>query len=165
MSESQILATGGDLIGGGVRSTGSVIREMIREAQHEVHIMAYTMTMESVPIIRLLESRLEGGLKAVLVINKLATQDRRVVDMLQFMNKKYGNFTLCNFDDPDGWDLHAKVLVQDRKTALIGSANLSWRGMEKNIEIGVLIRDGSAWRLSSIIDEISAKMRMDVQAG
>ena len=67
---------------------------------------------------------------------------------------------LCDFNDPNGWDLHAKVLIQDRRTAVIGSANISWRGMEKNIEISVLIRDGSAWRLASIIDEISIKTKV-----
>ena len=44
MNESQTLATGGDLIGGGVRSTGSAIREMIREAQR-----AYAFRPNTIP--------------------------------------------------------------------------------------------------------------------
>ena len=160
MNESQILATGTSMIGDGVRGTGSAIRDLIEEAEDEIHILAYAMTEEAVPIIRLLESGLERGLKIVLVINKLDNQNRRVVAMLRSMNKKYGRFTLGNFNDPDGWDLHAKVMVQDRRAAVIGSANISWRGMEKNIEIGILVMDGSAWRLSSIIDNLAAGTRV-----
>ena len=160
MTESQILATGAGMIGGGIRGTGSAIRELIEEAESEIHILAYAMTEEAIPIIRLLESGLERGLGIALVINRLDGQDRRIAAMLRSMNRRHGGFTLGSFEDPGGWDLHAKVLVQDRRTAVIGSANISWRGMEKNIEIGVLVRDGSAWRLSSVIDDLAARTRV-----
>jgi cardiolipin synthase len=38
--------------------------------------------------------------------------------------------------------MHAKVLVVDRQTALVGSANLTGYGLERNLEAGVLIRGG-----------------------
>jgi phosphatidylserine/phosphatidylglycerophosphate/cardiolipin synthase-like enzyme len=38
--------------------------------------------------------------------------------------------------------MHAKVLVVDRKTALVGSANLTGYGLERNLEAGMLIRGG-----------------------
>ncbi|MFC8534744.1 DISARM system phospholipase D-like protein DrmC [Streptomyces sp. NPDC057249] len=37
--------------------------------------------------------------------------------------------------------LHAKVIAADRHTALLGSANLTGRGLERNIEIGVILND------------------------
>lgn len=37
----------------------------------------------------------------------------------------------------------AKILVVDRRSALIGSANLTGHGVERNLECGVLIRGGS----------------------
>ena len=160
MNESQILATKASMIGDGVRGTGSVIKDLIEEAEGEIHILAYAMTGEAMPIVRLLKSGLDRGLNIVLVINKLDRQDRQVAAMLHSMNRKYEHFTLGNFDDPAGWDLHAKVLIQDRRAAVIGSANISWRGMEKNIEIGILVRDGSAWRLSSIIDDLAVETRV-----
>ncbi len=36
--------------------------------------------------------------------------------------------------------MHAKVLVVDGSVALVGSANLTSRAMEQNLEIGVLVR-------------------------
>lgn len=38
--------------------------------------------------------------------------------------------------------MHAKILVVDRRAALIGSANLTGYGVERNLECGVLIRGG-----------------------
>lgn len=38
--------------------------------------------------------------------------------------------------------MHAKLLVVDRHTALVGSANLTDHGLERNLECGLLIRGG-----------------------
>lgn len=41
----------------------------------------------------------------------------------------------------DGAVLHAKLLVVDRRRALVGSANLTSRALTTNLEAGVLLRD------------------------
>jgi cardiolipin synthase len=43
---------------------------------------------------------------------------------------------------PRGAALHAKIIVVDEETALVGSANLTSRAMENNLECGILIRGG-----------------------
>ena len=43
---------------------------------------------------------------------------------------------------PPGAALHAKVIVVDDQVALVGSANLTSRAMESNLECGILIRGG-----------------------
>ncbi|MFB8032344.1 DISARM system phospholipase D-like protein DrmC [Streptomyces sp. NPDC056004] len=40
--------------------------------------------------------------------------------------------------------LHAKVTAADRHTALLGRANLTGRGLSRNVEIGVILRDSRA---------------------
>lgn len=47
---------------------------------------------------------------------------------------------------PAGAALHAKVIVVDGRDALVGSANLTGRAMDDNLECGVLIRGGAAPR-------------------
>ncbi len=39
--------------------------------------------------------------------------------------------------------MHAKVLVVDCRTALVGSANLTGHALERNLECGLLIRGGT----------------------
>lgn len=43
---------------------------------------------------------------------------------------------------PPGAALHAKIIVVDDQVALVGSANLTGRAMESNLECGILIRGG-----------------------
>jgi len=49
-----------------------------------------------------------------------------------------------------GAALHAKLLVVDRRRALIGSANLTYRALHDNLEAGVLISDRA---VASALDE------------
>jgi cardiolipin synthase len=41
-----------------------------------------------------------------------------------------------------GAALHAKIIVVDEKIALVGSANLTSRAMETNLECGILLHGG-----------------------
>ncbi len=38
--------------------------------------------------------------------------------------------------------MHAKVLIVDRRTALVGSANLTGPALERNLECGLLVSGG-----------------------
>ena len=157
MMDLTIVATGSDLVGGGVRGTEPAVRELIHKARDEIHVLAYTISSEGMRIVDLLESGLQRGVRVCLVVNKMDEKDQSVADSLRAMNKKYGHFVLGNFLDPRGRDLHAKVLVADREAAIVGSANMSWRGMSKNYEIGVLIKDKSCWKLATMIDGLARK--------
>ncbi|MYB38878.1 MAG: phospholipase, partial [Gammaproteobacteria bacterium] len=42
--------------------------------------------------------------------------------------------------------LHAKALVADSETTFITSANLTDAALNRNIELGVLLRDRTLWR-------------------
>src|SRR5262249_37704373 len=43
----------------------------------------------------------------------------------------------------DGGKVHAKVAVADEKVCFVTSANLTGHAMEKNMELGVLVRGGA----------------------
>lgn len=42
--------------------------------------------------------------------------------------------------------MHAKLAVADHRLLLVSSANLTQSGVDRNIEAGVLVRDGAAPR-------------------
>jgi phosphatidylserine/phosphatidylglycerophosphate/cardiolipin synthase-like enzyme len=44
---------------------------------------------------------------------------------------------------PAGAAMHGKVLIVDRRTALVGSANLTGHALERNLECGLLLRRGN----------------------
>lgn len=47
---------------------------------------------------------------------------------------------------PKGASLHAKVLVVDRRLALVGSANLTGAALQRNLECGLLVEGGAVPR-------------------
>lgn len=50
--------------------------------------------------------------------------------------------------------LHAKVLVADACDALVTSANLTYHGLEANVEVGVRIVGGAAAQLEAVFHEL-----------
>ena len=57
----------------------------------------------------------------------------------------------------DEWsDLHAKVIVVDRRKAIIGSSNLSRRGFLTNYELALLLEGSTATTVASVVDKLLA---------
>ena len=51
--------------------------------------------------------------------------------------------------------LHAKTIVVDEKELLVSSANLSYHGMQGNVEMGIrLVSDNKAKQVESLLKEM-----------
>lgn len=154
MSEARILATGPELLGQGVCGIAPEVEDMIASSKTEIQILAYVISASANAFLNLLEDALRRHVRLLIVINKINDQDRTVVRKLKSMDKKYAGLRVVGLKLPNGGDLHAKVIVSDRKKAIVGSANFSWHGMSHNYEIGVLLEGSSAWKLGKMVDEL-----------
>ena len=154
MNTATILATGKDVLVEGVRGTESAIRDIVRGADSEIHIIAYVISRHATWLLDDLQDALERGISTTLVINRLQTQDVTVRDRLSEWDHAHAHFTLCDYD-VEGRSVHAKAVVADRNLAVVGSANFSWHGMAANCEIGVLLEGKEAWTLSKIVDRVA----------
>ncbi len=56
--------------------------------------------------------------------------------------------------DDDKAAIHAKLLIADRGDALITSANLTYHGMERNLEMGLRVRGRPAADIHDRISEL-----------
>lgn len=157
MNKIQILATGPEFLKEGIRGTGPVIEEMIKNSEKEIQIMAYVISLHASKFLDLLDDALKREVSITIILNKLGEQDEKIKTKIKKMKRQYVKLKVIDFTDTDGGDLHAKVIVVDRKKAVIGSANFSWHGMSHNYEIGVQLEGDSAWKLGKIIDEIEEK--------
>ena len=154
MSSIKILATGSDFLKEGVRGTGPVIEELMENIDNELHILAYVISEHAEKFLGLIERALESGIKTTLVINNLQKQDTYVRDKLLKWKSKFRYFNLVDFNRKEK-TLHAKVVVVDRKKAVLGSANFSWGGMSGNYEIGIFLDGREAWTLSKLVDDVA----------
>lgn len=158
LSDAQVLVTGKYFSGLGLRAIGPVLQELVLSAQGELHLMSYLLTESASPLIDLLEGALEKGVRVTAVLNAYEGNSRPLLSRLQALGEKHLHARVFVYSDEESGPLHAKVLVADRKRAVVGSANLSWGGMVTNDEIGLLVEDGSAWALASLVDRLASQL-------
>jgi cardiolipin synthase len=158
MNKIRVLATGPEFMKQGLRGTGPVMEEMIRSAKSEVHVMAYHVSPYASKFLEQLEKAAQRGVKIRMVINKLDEHEEDVIERLNKMKKAHEYVRISSFRKPAG-ELHAKVLVVDRKKAVVGSANFSFGGLARNYEIGVGIEGDVAWQLAKLIDDFVEKFK------
>ncbi len=154
MGRIEIVATGPELIHGGVRSLEAVLEEIISGAEKEIIMITYMITEASLPMLRLIKEAMMRNVRVTFVLNSFSSLDTRIMKnyLHQLQKENPDQFRLINFRDKTGRDIHAKVTIIDRKKALIGSANLTRGGMVENYEIGVFIEDEAVWLLAKVID-------------
>lgn len=155
MSKIQVVVSGLNWMGSGIGSIESAIEDLLENAQHEILLTAYSIGKAD-GIFSLLESALARGVRVRIVVNRLSEQHESIRCKLSALQKKYQYFHLYPFE-PDGerGDLHAKVLVIDRKCALVGSSNLSYNGLILNHELAVLVEGQDASAIGAAIDKLT----------
>jgi phosphatidylserine/phosphatidylglycerophosphate/cardiolipin synthase-like enzyme len=140
-------------MGTGVRSVRSALTDMLRDARLEVLICAYSITGGADEILNEFEDCLRRGIRFKVVINRFQNQYQHVQVYLRSLAASYPYFRLYNFDDPVE-ELHSKLIVVDRSIALVGSANLSMRGMRQNYELGVIVQGTEASVIGQCFDRL-----------
>lgn len=133
--------------------TRDAVRSLIRGAERELLVVGFSIRD---PEFRsLLVERGCRGVR-VTVVGDRAVGDAR--DLWRSWPPAAGE--LRAFEDAETGDgiarrVHAKALVRDRTSVLLGSANFSVSGMSTNIEIGVLCHGAVARRVADAVDELS----------
>lgn len=152
----QVAVTGTGWIGGGVPSVERVLLEVIRAAKREVMLTAYSITTGSARVLEALEEALATGVRCVLLVDRFLEQPPSVRNTLERLVARYPY--IANIHDwPRGDDaegVHAKLVVADRAVALVGSANLSGRGLLTAHELAVVIRGPTAESIARLIDQL-----------
>ena len=156
MSKIKVAVTGPELMIRGTRGFETLLEEIISSAQEEIILFAYLITDAALHITELLKEAIERGVKVSVVVNSDENIDESVKRHFKKIQQRYPHhFRMICFREKTGANLHAKVVIVDRKRVLIGSANLSWGGMVGNYELGVLIEDGEiAWLIARMADRI-----------
>ena len=124
------------------------IKELIRSAKQELIIAAFRLDSEE--LINLILERAKAG------VNVQIHLDHGQIDQYDTPKQAY-NRLIENGINVECWEedwrhsLHAKVLIADGERAIIGSANLTDRGMDRNIELGVGITGPTVGYLRSAV--------------
>lgn len=162
--------TGPEVSGSEVRRTEAVVNEIIANATTELLIVGYwlvTSTEQIKTLIELLIQKARTGVVVRFVFDpgeksggpdnfaalnlrwpsNLEDAPREVYTWSDHMTEVMGKN-----GQPYGRKLHAKVLVADRRDALVTSANLTHAGLVENLEMGLRVRGSVAGALARHFD-------------
>ncbi|WP_056934147.1 phospholipase D family protein [Thermococcus barophilus] len=149
-----ILTTGTHLKKRNFRNIYTVIYELLDGARDQIHLVTYVITDNAMWLVDLLEKNLRRGRSVKFIVNEL-NPSLKITKRLYRLDKKYDNFTLIEFQKKyPGETIHAKLIVVDRKKAVIGSMNFTWGGMVGNHEVGVLVEGPDIEDLAYTLDMI-----------
>jgi cardiolipin synthase len=153
-SEASVVVTGMAWMGSGIGSIESTLERLFREARHEILLTVYAASQGADFLFDWMESALARGVEIRLIINRLTGQPLEVVTRLQQFAQTYQYFHLYDFPGEERADLHAKVIIVDRRMALVGSSNLSSRAFLTNHELAVLVEGTAAERTAVALDRL-----------
>jgi len=154
-NEVSVVATGLSWVGGGTRSVEQTLISLITAASDEILVTAYSLTGGSSRVVDALAGAVSTGVRCVFVINRLDEQRNDIrASLLELMVRYPGIVTVYSFSNVASEGLHAKVVVVDRRVALVGSANLTFHGMTASHELGLLVRGPAAAAVAGAIDRL-----------
>lgn len=149
-----VVVTGVEWLGAGVGSIESALEELFREARREVIVSAYSVTSGADLIFSWMEAALARGVEVSFLVNRFSEQPQNAGQVLRSLVSRYPHFHLYDFEQAVGTDLHAKAIVCDRRIAVVGSSNLSRRGMLANYEIAVRLEGPHAECVAAVLDRV-----------
>lgn len=121
------------------RKTKLVVNHIISSAEKTITLTGYSISEYFNEMIELIILKSTQGVYVNLYVND-AQKHRDVIERLNTYASKFIKIFSYNRQSDDKMSaLHAKLIVVDGHTSLISSANLSYHGMQGNVEMGVLI--------------------------
>lgn len=154
MSKSSVVVTGLAWMGSGVGSIESALERLFTSAKQELSLTVYALGTDPERITTWLESALVRGVAVRMILNRSEEQPAAAIGSLKRLAASYPHFSLFRFAGPENSELHAKVVVADRRLALVGSSNLSWHGMVANHELALLVEGEAATAVASALDRL-----------
>jgi phosphatidylserine/phosphatidylglycerophosphate/cardiolipin synthase-like enzyme len=136
-----------------VRQTEQVLLEIVREAQERLTILSFGIFQ--VPrIVSALEDALNRRLRVRIILGERESQ----IDLTQESQRRELGGPIMERASVYYWPpehrlrddlgrpglMHVKVAVADARTLLLSSANLTESALERNMELGVLLKGGDA---------------------
>ncbi|MGH3221079.1 MAG: DISARM system phospholipase D-like protein DrmC [Streptosporangiaceae bacterium] len=123
------------------RLTAATVIDLIEQAHHEILLLSFATQTEP-GISAALHTASARGVSITLLAERHSDNPGYAPAGIPFPGLKATRLHWPAGERPQGAALHAKVIVVDDRIALVGSANLTSRAMEANLECGILIRGG-----------------------
>jgi phosphatidylserine/phosphatidylglycerophosphate/cardiolipin synthase-like enzyme len=121
------------------RKTRPVIEELINGAEKSIQITGYSISDHFEDLLKLINAKSKRGVVVELFVNNYEKVRSVLLDIEHTNRRFFKVYSYAGKADDKMAALHAKTILVDGKRMLISSANLSYHGLDGNIELGALI--------------------------
>lgn len=119
--------------------TKLIVRDILVSAEKNITLTGYSISEYFSEMIELIIQKSTQGVYVNLYLND-TQKHKDIIERLNTYESKFIKIFSYNQQSDDKMSaLHAKLIVVDGHISFISSANLSYHGMQGNIEMGVLI--------------------------
>ena len=118
--------------------TSITMKNLLVSAKSQILITGYSISDYFDDLLEIIIKKIQKGVVVKLYLNDFEGK-KEVLDKLLLYKGKF--LIIYNYNKTSNSidALHAKVLSVDNRYTLVSSANLSFNGLEKNIEVGTII--------------------------
>ena len=136
------------------RKINEVITNMIQDSQKSITLTGYSVSDYFSEMIDLIISKSQQGIYVRLYLYDYEKHKTNLKRLMDLRTKHLRVFDYQKQDDEMA-ALHAKTIVVDEKELLVSSANLSYHGMQGNVEMGIrLVSEDKAKQVESLLKEM-----------
>ena len=133
---------------------------MIEGTEKSLTITGYSISDYFADMLDVIIRKSQQGVYVRLYVNDMEKQKSALDRLIAYKSRFLQVYEYQKQEDDKMAALHAKMLVSDAKKSLISSANLSYHGMQGNVEMGFLIE--SADKAKQIEEVMKEMVRMKV---
>lgn len=123
------------------RLTAPAVSELVDSAAEELLLVSFASHDEP-RLVSALRAAVERGVDVTILVERAEDNPAYTGPRQAFAGLPVRRWIWPRPNRPLGAALHAKIVVVDRRAALLGSANLTGRALDTNLECGVLLHGG-----------------------
>lgn len=119
--------------------TRDTMRKLIENTEKSLTITGYSISDYFSEMLDVLIKKSQQGVYVRLYVNDIVKQKDALDRLMAYRSRFLQVYEYQKQEDDKMAALHAKLIVSDAKKSLVSSANLSYHGMQGNIEMGFLL--------------------------
>lgn len=145
--------------------TQTALRRLVTGARSELVVASPFLDRGFRSLVPAIVRLLGAGGRCLLITRDLLDvgtggRNREVVEELRREARTGGDLEVVSWEEA-GLGVHMKVVVADSEQAYVGSANLTWGGMGRHAEVGVLLEGKGVEAIRTIMETVAEGIRRE----
>ena len=144
--------------------TKDIMYKLIKNTEKSLTVTGYSISDYFAEMLDVIIKKSQQGVYVLMYVNDIEKQKDALDRLIAYRSRFLQVYEYQKREDDRMAALHAKLIVSDVKKSLVSSANLSYHGMQGNVEMGFLIEShDKAKQIEEVMKEM-VRMKVFVRS-